>query len=463
MTPGEIPPNTDINAWAERNRLSGEYLPRIATATGAHRLELICELAAKLFASWARRRVSLVRSLDDIPAFDLDQGTHLSLIVLPQLSGVPLDDQDMAAIRVTMAGCRRTWLGRAIERTQPDDPERPALLSVSAWSRAKALDSSFKTHLTQGRERDHVVAEHMQRCFDALAEEHIDEGLALDYTTLHQTIPQATHAIALKLGWLSSGVEWELTIVQEWLSRLFGARAAYFEACRIGRPFGHQHEKPPFVYESIPETDPLMQTVLLHDGFKRLNATQPFVVPEEVVRLGVEARGIPRGSPEFEEEFLQACTDLAARHKRVRLVMTPTVPPEGQRKGAEPTPEFQPQQWSELQITFLSDDRIEIRIGENTETRNCAEFGFARNNGRPKLAWETLRDMARRKGIVQIAADSRQWADTEKRIQEIRKVLRTKYGVADDPIPYRKKTRRNPADFGYHAQFKLRCHPSYDT
>jgi len=45
VTPGEIPPNTDINAWAERNRLSGEYLPRIATATGAHRLELVCELA----------------------------------------------------------------------------------------------------------------------------------------------------------------------------------------------------------------------------------------------------------------------------------------------------------------------------------------------------------------------------------------------------------------------------------
>jgi hypothetical protein len=141
----------------------------------------------------------------------------------------------------------------------------------------------------------------------------------------------------------------------------------------------------------------------------------------------------------------------------------PTIPPEGEPRGAEATPEFRPREWSELQITFLSDDRIEIRIGENTETRNCAEFGLAsKRNGSPLGAWKRLCKMAKTKGVIQFRDDD-PWGTIEKQVQEIRKVLRGKYGITDDPIPFRKKTRRNPADFGYHAQFKLRCHPSYDT
>ena len=43
-----IPPDTDLDAWGERSRLAGEYLPRIATAQGVERQQLICELAGKL-------------------------------------------------------------------------------------------------------------------------------------------------------------------------------------------------------------------------------------------------------------------------------------------------------------------------------------------------------------------------------------------------------------------------------
>src|SRR5215469_16967848 len=81
-----IPPDTDLNAWGERSRLVGEYLPRIATAQGVERQQLICELAGKLFDSWAERRLTLVKTLDDVPRFSADQALCLSLIFFLHLS-----------------------------------------------------------------------------------------------------------------------------------------------------------------------------------------------------------------------------------------------------------------------------------------------------------------------------------------------------------------------------------------
>jgi len=55
------------------------------------------------------------------------------------------------------------------------------------------------------------------------------------------------------------------------------------------------------------------------------------------------------------------------------------------------------------------------------------------------------------------AADAGQvWAKVEKRIQEIRRVLRARFGISADPIPLIEGA-------GYRATFKIDCRPSYET
>jgi hypothetical protein len=128
--------------------------------------------------------------------------------------------------------------------------------------------------------------------------------------------------------------------------------------------------------------------------------------------------------------------------------------------GAKP----QAHKWEDIEISFLSDERVQITMGAQSETRNYAEMGFAsKQNGTPVLAWTTLRTMAQAGGVIKIAADSGMWAVVEKRMQEIRKVLRRQFGLTDDPLPHIKKTRRNPEEFGYRTRFKLACRPSYKS
>jgi hypothetical protein len=77
--------------------------------------------------------------------------------------------------------------------------------------------------------------------------------------------------------------------------------------------------------------------VKVFEDLKALNAKPPFEVPEEVVRRGVEARGVPRDSPDFERHFQIACAGLAARHGRVCRVI-PTVQPTGESSGTPTSP-----------------------------------------------------------------------------------------------------------------------------
>jgi hypothetical protein len=114
--------------------------------------------------------------------------------------------------------------------------------------------------------------------------------------------------------------------------------------------------------------------------------------------------------------------------------------------------------WDAIEISFLSDERVQIRNGANSETRNYAEFGFA--DGRSKKAnqaWETLRVLAAEGGTIRDGAKmSRTWPKVEKRMQEIRKVLRKHFGISADPIPFVEGS-------GYQARFKIGCGPSFDT
>jgi hypothetical protein len=114
--------------------------------------------------------------------------------------------------------------------------------------------------------------------------------------------------------------------------------------------------------------------------------------------------------------------------------------------------------WNAIEISFLSDERVQIRNGTKTETCNYGELGFAdRRNGKPNQAWLTLRALAQTRGIIRDAATTgRSWPKVEKRIQEIRKALRNHFGISTDPVPFVEGT-------GYQACFKIGCSASFDT
>jgi hypothetical protein len=114
--------------------------------------------------------------------------------------------------------------------------------------------------------------------------------------------------------------------------------------------------------------------------------------------------------------------------------------------------------WNAIEISFLSDERVQIRNGAKTETCNYGELGFADGRtGKPNQAWLTLRALAQTRGIIRDAATTgRAWPKVEKRIQEIRKALRNHFGISTDPVPFVDGT-------GYQACFKIGCSPSFDT
>ena len=114
--------------------------------------------------------------------------------------------------------------------------------------------------------------------------------------------------------------------------------------------------------------------------------------------------------------------------------------------------------WDIVEISFLSDERVQVRNGAKSETHNYAELGFADDrNGKPNSAWLTLRDLAQGRGIIRSATKTATtWPKVEKRIQKIRKVLRKHFGISADPVPF-------VAGTGYQARFKIGCGPSFQT
>jgi len=117
--------------------------------------------------------------------------------------------------------------------------------------------------------------------------------------------------------------------------------------------------------------------------------------------------------------------------------------------------------WDAIEISFLSDFRVQITLPNRTYAQNFGELGFAdqrpkRGEPKPNLAWEMLRRLAE-KGIISSAKSAgTDWTKVEKRMQEIRKALRSHFGIAADPLPFVEGT-------GYRALFKIGCSPSYRT
>jgi len=113
--------------------------------------------------------------------------------------------------------------------------------------------------------------------------------------------------------------------------------------------------------------------------------------------------------------------------------------------------------WEDVEISFLSDERVQILSGGQHQTFNYGELGFAdRRNGKPNQAWVLLRHLAESDGTVRDATWARgDWSKVEKRIQEIRKHLRAHFRIDSDPLPFVEGT-------GYRARMKIRCAPSFE-
>jgi hypothetical protein len=87
--------------------------------------------------------------------------------------------------------------------------------------------------------------------------------------------------------------------------------------------------------------------------------------------------------------------------------------------------------------------------------QNYADVGFGDGrHGRPKAAWETLRVVAESGGVMASTRTAAEWPKLEKRIQEIRKLLRACFRLAGDPVPYVKGA--------YRTRFTIRVSASYE-
>jgi hypothetical protein len=103
---------------------------------------LICELAGKLFDSWAIRRVVLVQNLDDVPSFSDELGFYLSQIIQPSVPGLALDHFETDAIEMTIAGRRQYWLSEAIVRITAQAELCLSVESKATGSRDQVVHSS---------------------------------------------------------------------------------------------------------------------------------------------------------------------------------------------------------------------------------------------------------------------------------------------------------------------------------
>jgi hypothetical protein len=119
---------------------------------------------------------------------------------------------------------------------------------------------------------------------------------------------------------------------------------------------------------------------------------------------------------------------------------------------------LKPEAWASLEIRFLSDERVQLKVGLEVATCNYAELGFEdRRSGKPNLAWAVLRAVAQLDGQMQRSpAGASAWSEVERRIQEIRKRLRHYFKLTDDPIPFVR-------EHGYCARVKITCADSYQT
>jgi len=164
--------------------------------------------------------------------------------------------------------------------------------------------------------------------------------------------------------------------------------------------------------------------------------------------------------------------DWATREKLAAFLLSPAVAIADnsgpQQTGAMRVFEVQRgitvEHWGEVEITFLSEFRIQMTIGSEIQPpQTFAEMGFASKKSpkTPVAAWNALRLFAEREGVVSSLPNVVDWSAFEKRVQEIRARFKARFGLSDDPITFKRKTHQVSDDHGYRTKFNIGCHSSY--
>lgn len=93
--------------------------------------------------------------------------------------------------------------------------------------------------------------------------------------------------------------------------------------------------------------------------------------------------------------------------------------------------------WEEIRIRFVADEVVNVSF--RGETRRFEPDGLgmkSAKNGKPKAAWAYLKAFAMKGGRLPVHhAKSTDTSKHQKQKQALSKVLRTAFGIADDPLP----------------------------
>ena len=172
---------------------------------------------------------------------------------------------------------------------------------------------------------------------------------------------------------------------------------------------------------------------------------QQRLIPEVTRRL---LRPKTLGSPPEADRMVSSGAKLGGGSKGPTRPREPDGPPAHGPMSAR--------RWEDVEIRFLSDFTFQALVNGTIQApQNYADVGFGDGrHGKPRAAWETLRALAESGGVIASTRTAAEWPKLEKRIQEIRRVLRGCFTLDGDPVPYVKG--------GYRTRFKIRLSASYE-
>ena len=119
-------------------------------------------------------------------------------------------------------------------------------------------------------------------------------------------------------------------------------------------------------------------------------------------------------------------------------------------------PRLKAHDWEDIEMSFVGDHDVEIRIGGEVQTFNYkAIAGFEnRHTGKPSQLWTMLRVFGSFPNgtMPDDARTGKNWEAIRKQIERTSEALRKHFGMTGDPFPYIRGT-------GYHARLKIRIAP----
>ena len=175
----------------------------------------------------------------------------------------------------------------------------------------------------------------------------------------------------------------------------------------------------------------------------------------------------PRGGPDYYSSVIPSECTLGFRREVVEHLAETLNKELAEEKPTPSAPKAERVQadWKDLTITFLSDNRVQMKIGDRMlSSCTCEELQDAgfwdRHAQRPTKAWDALLLLAEGNGTRSTSFEDRR--HVEIRMSEMRKKLRaylTSEGIEisdSDPLPYDKHTRTYTATFtiGVGTNFK---------